>query len=105
MIIDEWVDGTFDAAHQRPYGDRVHGHTWFVRVFWNSDGRDARAMQVSLDTILLHGFDHRLLDEVADLEPSNAGVAKAVATLMGDLITEVWVWRKGRVACGCRLRR
>lgn len=98
---EDWTEVTFDASHQL-YGD-VHGHTWFVRVFWLAvPYRDARVMHQKLDEIVRVGFDHRTLETVLD-DASNLGVAKAIAALMSDL-TEIWVWRMGRVPCGVRLR-
>lgn len=103
-MIEEWVDGVFDAAHRAPYGAAVHGHTWRVRVFWAADGRDAGAMKVALDQTLEAGFDHRMLDDMPNLEPSNAGIAQALHQLLGHLFHEVWVWRDGGLPCGARVR-
>jgi 6-pyruvoyl-tetrahydropterin synthase len=95
----DFTDSSFDAAHKGEYAEQVHGHTWFVRVFWPaSPPKDARFMNARLRQYLEAAFDHRLLDDVC--EPTNYGVAKAIAQLMGDDIKRIDVWRKGAVPCG-----
>ena len=102
MIALDFTDSSFDAAHKGEYAEQVHGHTWFVRVFWPAHPpKDARFMHARLRQYLEAAFDHRLLDDVC--EPTNYGVAKAIAQLMGDDIKRIVVWREGGVPCGAEL--
>ncbi len=96
----DWTWSSFDAAHKGEYAEQLHGHTWFVKVYWPAHPpKDARFMHERLNQYLEAAFDHRCLDDVID-DPTNYGVAKAVAQLMGDDVKKIEVWREGRVPCG-----
>lgn len=103
MTALDFTDGSFDAAHKGEYAEQFHGHTWFVRIFWPAHPpKDARFMHARLRQYLEAALDHRMLDDVTD-DPTNHGVAKIIAQLMGDDIKKVVVWRKGAVPCGTEL--
>lgn len=99
----EWIDATFDAVHTGPFGEPLHGHTWFVRGFWPARPMvDARWMQAQLETVLAQEFDHTSIDWLG--RPSNYDVAKAIGERV-PAFCSVEVWRGGRVPCGARWRR
>ena len=99
----DFTEASFDAAHKGEYADQVHGHTWFVRIFWPAEPpKDARFMHARLRQYLEAAFDHRMLDDVIP-DPTNYGVAKALSGLMGDDIKIIEVWRAGSVPCGARI--
>lgn len=98
----DFTETTFDAAHKGEYAEQVHGHTWHVRVFWPADPpRDARFMHAQLRQYIEAAFEHRLLDDICT--PTNYGVAKALARLMGEQIKIIEVWRGGMMPCGARI--
>lgn len=102
-VAYDFTETTFDAAHKGEFAEQVHGHTWNVRIWWPaSPPKDARFMHARLRQYLEAAFDHRLLDDVID-DPTNYGVAKAIAQLMGSDIKVIEVWRGGAVPCGVRL--
>lgn len=103
MIAYDFTTGSFDAAHKGEYAEQFHGHTWHVRIFWPAEpSKDAIFMKARLRQYLEAAFDHRMLDDVVP-DPTNFGVAKALAQLMGDDIKKIVVWRDGHVDCGCEL--
>ena len=98
----DFTEATFDAAHAA-FGNPVHGHTWFVRVYWDiAAARDAQVVHTKLSTIL-DAWHHTNLNDQEGLDPTNSGVASAILHLMGDFIKGVRVWRAGRVPCGAEI--
>jgi 6-pyruvoyl-tetrahydropterin synthase len=101
----DYTEASFDAAHKGEYAEQVHGHTWFVRIYWpSSPPKDARFMQARLKQYLEAAFDHRMLDDVID-DPTNIGVARAIWQLMGDDLKRIQVWRSGNCPCGALIER
>lgn len=99
----EWAESTFDAIHTGPFGEALHGHTWFVRIYWPAQPlKDARWMLAQLETVLAQNFDHTSIDWLG--HPSNYDVAKAIGERLTE-VSAVEVWRGGRVPCGARWTR
>lgn len=62
MIIETGVTAHFSSAHRAPDGDKLHGHTWTVTVWWPFKPKpDAVARQEQLKGILAQYFNHREL--------------------------------------------
>jgi len=97
-MITSFVSSSFDASHQGPFADQVHGHTWFVEIGWQGDLVNAWSMRAQLENCLAQ-WDHKMLD--GRVEPTNEGVAQAIADQIAGL-SEVTVWREGRLRCGAR---
>jgi len=97
-MITSFTSSSFDASHRGQFADEVHGHTWFVEIGWETvgGGIDAREMHRRLNECL-DQWDHKVLDGL--VEPTNEGVALAISEQIAGL-SEVTVWRKGRVPCG-----
>jgi 6-pyruvoyl-tetrahydropterin synthase len=101
----DYTESSFDAAHKGEYAQQIHGHTWFVRIFWPaSPPKDARFMHSRLRQYLEAAFDHRMLDDVIE-DPTNIGVARAIWQLMGDDLQRIQVWRGGACPCGATIER
>lgn len=99
----EWVESSFDAIHTGPFGEAVHGHTWFVRICWPAKPtKDARWMLAQLESVLHSKFDHASIDWLG--RPTNYDVARSIGESLSE-VTLVEVWRGGRVPCGARWAR
>ncbi len=97
-MIASFVRSSFDASHKGPFADQIHGHTWFVEIGWQGDLINAWSMRAQLENCLAE-WDHKMLD--GRVEPTNEGVAQAIADKIAGL-SEVTVWREGRLQCGAR---
>ena len=69
-----------------------------MEIGWQGDLINAWSMRARLENCLAQ-WDHKLLD--GRVEPTNEGVAQAIADQIAGL-TEVTVWRKGRLECRAR---
>ncbi len=96
MSLVSFTSSSFDASHRGQFADEVHGHTWFVEIGWTGELVDARIMHRRLNDCL-DQWDHKMLDGL--VEPTSEGVARAISEQIAGL-SEVTVWRKGRVPCG-----
>lgn len=96
MRLVSFTSSSFDASHRGQFADEIHGHTWFVEIGWTGELVDARIMNRRLNDCL-DQWDHKMLDGL--VEPTNEGVALAISQQIAGL-SEVTVWRKGRVPCG-----
>ena len=77
-----------------PPCDRLHGHTWTVRAFWEFTGLDATGMGVNfrdLKDLLrreVHDrFDHRHLNDIAPFDqvpPTAENLAREVFALLRE---------------------
>lgn len=99
-----------------PPCDRLHGHTWTVRAFWEFDGLDEHGMGANfreLKEVLrreVHDrFDHRHLNDIAPFDrvpPTAENLAREVFTLLRETyrpgpsgrLARVEVW-EGPDAC------
>jgi 6-pyruvoyl-tetrahydropterin synthase len=100
--LTSFTSSSFDASHRGPFANEIHGHTWFVEIGWKGPAHGPRVnaieMKAKLDACL-DQWDHKVLDDI--IEPTNEGVAQAVGEQIAGL-SEVTVWRKGRVPCRAR---
>jgi 6-pyruvoyltetrahydropterin/6-carboxytetrahydropterin synthase len=96
-----YKDATFDAAHFLPYVDadhkckRLHGHTYRLRV-WCSGPITERGWVVDYGDIatavrtVLDWLDHRLLNEVQDLEnPTTENLAIWIFARLKPLLPQL----------------
>lgn len=98
MIVSD-TTACFEASHCGEYADEIHGHLWWVRIYWLGEPRvNVETMNERLVSCL-NQWDHKLLDGLVD--PTNEGVAEAVAKQIAGL-SQVKVWREGRLHCGAR---
>lgn len=99
-----------------PPCDRLHGHTWTVRVFWSYAGLDENGMGANFRDLkqLLRGevhdrYDHRHLNDITPFDrvpPTAENLARVVFTLLrermgvahGGHLVRVEVW-EGPEAC------
>lgn len=96
----DFTETVFSASHRGDFAEELHGHTFYVRVYWPAEPcRDAREVHAALVRVL-DAFDHSTLD--GKVEPTNYGVCKAIASRLTGL-SKVEVWRDGRVPCGAQL--
>lgn len=87
------VTGTFSADHQKPFGDRRHGHDWHVEALV-PDGKHKDDPQTRLDALLAK-LDHGFLDDVMR-DPSNEGVAEWLGAYLKAEEVVVWRFDRGR---------
>lgn len=102
MSLVSFTSSSFDASHRGQFADEIHGHTWFVEIGWTGDVHGPRINAVEMKAKLdacLDQWDHKILDCL--IEPTNEGVALAISEQIAGL-SEVTVWRKGRVPCRAR---
>jgi 6-pyruvoyltetrahydropterin/6-carboxytetrahydropterin synthase len=99
-----------------PPCDRLHGHTWTVRAFWEFVGLDAHGMGANFRDLKetlrreVHDrFDHRHLNDIAPFDrvpPTAENLAREVFVLLNEKyrpgphgkLTRVEVW-EGPDAC------
>lgn len=97
MSVSEFCTSSFDASHKGDFSAVLHGHTWWVSIYWPGEPViDANLMLQRLNACLSQ-WDHCVLD--GKVTPTNAGVALAVSQRIPGLV-KVIVWRDGRVKCG-----
>ena len=71
-----------------PPCDRLHGHTWTVRAYWDFDNLDSmgmginfRSLKKSLQELIHQKFDHRHLNDIPpfdEIPPTTEHLAREV---------------------------
>lgn len=107
------TDIHFSASHAlREYGgdcERVHGHNWVARVYYEFDSLDEcgltvdyRELRSRLEAVVLSRLDHRHLNEVEPFDsvnPTSENIAALIfalcrehLTFRGGTLREVELW-------------
>jgi 6-pyruvoyl-tetrahydropterin synthase len=99
MTTTTFVDGGFCALHA-PFSRESHGHDWFVRATFRSDGAPINYLdrQKRLDEWLA-AIDHGDLNSLLPSNPTNEGVAEWIGRHLKDdgcVKVKVWRFEKGR---------
>ncbi len=94
-----YIEGQFAAAHVGPYAETVHGHDWFVRVYFDASRHSAIDLMEALDRTL-ELLDHKCIDDIlgADMATNEklAVFFLSYLSVRGAAKVEVWRFHKMR---------
>lgn len=84
MRLSTIISFTVSAAHKGPFDDRIHGHTYRVKVWIRVFGLPADGERLKADALArLADLDHALLDDVLGRENATAeGLAAHILTTL-----------------------
>jgi 6-pyruvoyl-tetrahydropterin synthase len=95
MKVATTIAFTISAAHRGPFDDRLHGHTYRVKVWIRVLGSPADGVRLKQDVLgRLAGLDHGMLDDVLGRENATAeGLAAHILTALAPGAMKVSVDR------------
>lgn len=95
MKLTTTIAFTISAAHRGPFSDRLHGHTYRVRVWIRVFGIPADGERLKADALArLADLDHGMLDDVLGRDNATAeGLAAHILTTLAPGALKVAVDR------------